>query len=207
MLFEKNYDTILTVKKRDEKIAAVYNFTEKYIEDNGFPPSVREIGRACGIKSTASVYDYIDALVKSGLLTKAESKKRTLNTAKKKCGYTLAPVIGKVTAGAPILAVENFEGYYPLSDEFGEDAFILSVAGTSMIGAGILNGDKIIVRRQSYCENGDIAVAMYDDSATVKTFYKKNGKIILHPENPAMDDIVLDDVVILGKVIGLIRKF
>ncbi|MBQ9482405.1 MAG: transcriptional repressor LexA [Clostridia bacterium] len=191
---------------RNEKINAVYEYIEKYTEDNGFPPSVREICRACGVKSTASVYDYIEELVKSGLLNKADSKKRAVSV-RKKCEYRPSPVIGKITAGNPILAVENFDGYYPLPNEFGEDTFILNVSGSSMIGAGIFNGDRIIVRRQSVCDNGDIVVALTDDSATVKTFYKRGGKIILHPENPEMSDIVLDDVRILGKVIGLIRKF
>ncbi|MBP5307617.1 MAG: transcriptional repressor LexA [Clostridia bacterium] len=194
------------MQKKNEKITAVYNYIEKYVEENGFPPSVREICRSCGIKSTASAYDYTAALVEEGLLTKKDGKKRAINV-KKKCCYKPTPVIGRITAGKPIFAVENFDGYYPLPGEFGEDTFILDVVGTSMIGAGIYNGDKIIVKSQSACDNGDIVVALIEESATVKTFYKKDGKIILHPENPEMEDIVLSDVEILGKVVGLIRKF
>ena len=122
-------------------------------------------------------------------------------------------MIGTVTAGAPILAAENYEGYYtlPTAEFSGEDLFLLTVKGDSMIEAGIFNGDKIVVRKQSSAENGDIVVAMFDDGieegATVKRFFRRDGKIILHPENSALTDYVLDNVTILGKVIGLLRSF
>ena len=196
------------MNKRENKIESVYGYIEKYYRDNGFSPSVREICAATGIKSTASAYDYIQTLSRKGLLTKSSGKNRALSPVGKRCGYNPAPIVGKVTAGSPILAVENLEGYYPLPTEFGEDSFILSVTGDSMIGAGIKSGDRIIVRRQNTAENGDIVVAVTDeDTATVKRFFKRDGKFILHPENPRLKDIVLDSVNISGKVVGLIRKF
>ena len=194
------------MKNRDKKIISVYNYIESYIGENGYAPSMREISSFCGIKSTASVNEYIDKLVEDGLLVKTDKKKRTINTVKK-CGFIPSPVVGRITAGEPILAVENLEGYYPIPTDFGENTYILNVSGRSMIGVGIFNGDKIIVRKQDSADNGDIVVAMHDDCATVKTFFKRDGKFILHPENPALEDIVLNEVQILGKVIGLIRKY
>ncbi len=193
------------MKRKEEKIASVLNYIQDYAQENGYPPSLREICNACGIKSTASAHDYVEKLVDDGLLSKVDSKKRSL-TPVKKCTYNAAPMIGKITAGTPILAVENLEGYYPLPEEFGQDVFMLRVEGSSMIDAGIHNGDKIIVRKQSDAQNGDIVAAMYDDCATVKRFYKRDGHVVLHPENPTMSDIILPDVTILGKVVGLMRK-
>ena len=196
------------MNKRENKIKSVYGYIERYYRDNGFSPSVREICAATGVKSTASAYEYIEALTNKGLLTKSSGKNRSLSPISQKCGYTAAPIVGKVTAGNPILAVENLEGYYPLPTEFGEESFILNVVGDSMIGAGIKSGDRIIVRRQNTAENGDIVVAVTpEDTATVKRFFKRNGKFVLHPENPELKDIVLDEVNISGKVVGLIRKF
>ncbi len=195
-----------------QKLYEVLDFINQYGEDNGFPPTVREICRELGIKSTATAYSYINRLTEMGLLDKAEGKKRAV---KLNGGDTVkVPLIGTVTAGQPVFAVENFEGYYTLpSAEFkGDELFLLRVRGESMIEAGIFDGDKIIVRRQESAENGDIVVAMFDadgteDGATVKRFFRRDGKVILHPENSAMQDFVLDDVAILGKVIGLLRSY
>jgi len=194
------------MKKKEAKIKQVYEYIDSYTQDNGFPPSVREICTACNVKSTASVYDYINILVEQGLLSKGDSKKRAITSVKGKVNYRSVPVVGTVTAGQPILAYENIEGYYPLPDEFGQDVFMLSVIGSSMIDAGIYSGDKIIVKRQTTAENGDIVVAFFEDKSTVKRFYKKEDHVILHPENTSMHDIILPDVEILGKVIGLVRK-
>ena len=194
------------MSKKQEKIRLVYEYIEAYVQDNGFPPSVREICIACNIKSTASVYDYIENLVANGLLSKSTSKKRAITSNKSKCNYKAVPVIGTVTAGQPILAYENIEGYYPLPDDFGTDIFMLSVIGNSMIDAGIFNGDKIIVKKQSTAENGDIVVAFFEDKATIKRFYKKDDYVVLHPENCTMQDIILPSINILGKVVGLVRK-
>lgn len=196
------------MKKVDENVNKVYEYVKKYFEENSYPPSVREICTHVGIKSTATAYSYLEKLKKNGLITKTPDKKRAFSLTKKQT-FSSVPLVGTVTAGTPILAVENIENYIPLPPEFSnsEDLFILRVQGDSMIEAGIFNGDKIIVKKQNTADNGDIVVALLDDSSTVKRFYKKNSKIILHPENQTMCDIILDDVAILGKVIGLYRKF
>ena len=158
-----------------------------------------------GFKSTATAYNYIDRLRANGMLQKTDNKKRAVSLQR---NLRTVPLLGTVTAGTPILATENYEGYYALpADEFkGDGIFMLRVQGDSMIGAGIFDGDKIIVRQQPTAENGEIVVALIEDSSTVKRFYKRDGKIVLHPENPRLSDYVLDDVVILGKVIGLVRN-
>ncbi len=192
------------------KLDEVLNYINRYSEENGFPPTVRDICGDLGIKSTATAYSYVNRLREMGLLNKADNKKRAvaLNTG----DSVKVPLIGTVTAGQPILAVENYEGYYSLpSAEFkGDGLFLLRVHGDSMIEAGIFDGDKIIVRKQETAENGDIVVAMFDDGveegATVKRFFRRSGKFILHPENQTMSDFVLDEVKIVGKVIGLLRS-
>jgi repressor LexA len=193
----------------EEKLTRVMDYIRKFTEENGYTPSVREIGKECGIKSTATVHSYIERLQTRGYLNKTDNKKRAV-TIGKSSGVSI-PLIGTVTAGQPIFAYENYEDYYTFpSGEFkGDDLFMLRVQGTSMIDAGIYDGDKIIVRRQPTAENGEIVVAMVDDSATVKRFYKKNGQIILHPENEALADMIFEpgEVSILGKVIGLIRNY
>lgn len=195
--------------KIDKKLDELYLYVKKYIEDNGFPPTVRDICNDIGIKSTATAHYYLNKLKERGLLNKPEDKKRALSIKSKYQTPLTVPLIGTVTAGTPILAVENFEGYYPIPHEFSTDSdlFMLKVKGDSMINAGILDGDKIIVKKQETADNGEIVVCMVDDSATVKRFYKKDNKIILHPENDAMQDIVVDEAYILGLVVGLMRKF
>ena len=169
---------------------------------------MREICSDLSIKSTATAHYYLSKLADKGLIKKNDDKKRAISVNSQK-NFISVPLIGTVTAGTPILAVENFEDYYPLPIEFNTDSemFMLKVKGDSMINAGIFNGDKIVVKKQEYANNGDIVVALIDDSATIKRFYKKNNKIILHPENDNMQDIVLDNVLILGIVTGLTRKF
>ena len=191
------------------KMDEVLSFIGDYTVKNGYSPSIREICFATGIKSTATCHYYLKKLVESGEITKTDCKKRTLSVSKDKAEYITVPLIGTVTAGTPIFAYENLEEYCPLPAEFGDgdDLFMLRVKGESMVDAGIFNGDKVIVKKQNVAENGEIVVAYFDDGATVKRFYKKDGKIILHPENKTMSDIVLDDASILGVVIGLIRKY
>ncbi len=192
-----------------EKLIMVMDYIRKFSEENGYTPSVREIGKECGIKSTATVYSYLQKLQDKGYLNKATNKKRSVTLAKSS-GVNI-PLIGTVTAGQPIFAYENYEDYYtfPAGEFRGEDLFMLRVQGTSMIDAGIMDGDKIVVRRQETAENGEIVVALVEDSATVKRFYRKNGQIILHPENEALADMVYEEgeVSILGKVIGLMRNY
>ncbi len=194
-----------------KKLFAVLDFINDYCDENGFPPTVRDMCKELGIKSTATAYDYVNRLRDLGYLEKANNKKRAV--ALKRGDTVNVPLIGTVTAGQPIFATENFEGYYPLpSEEFkGDDLFLLRVHGESMINAGIFNGDKIVVKKQQTAENGDIVVAMFDDGisegATVKRFFRRDGKIILHPENDTMTDFILDEVNLLGKVVGLLRSF
>lgn len=191
----------------EEKLIMVMDYIRRFTEENGYTPSVREIAQECGIKSTATVHSYLERLQTRGLVSKANNKKRSM-TIGKSSGVSI-PLIGTVTAGQPIFAYENYEDYYSFpSTEFkGDELFMLRVQGTSMINAGILDGDKIVVRRQPTAENGEIVVALVDDSATVKRFYRKNDQIILHPENEALSDMIFSDgeVAILGKVLGLIR--
>jgi len=196
------------MKKIDEKLNKVYDFTSSYIEENGFPPSIREICERLNIKSTATAYSYIEKLKNKGLLDKSPLKKRAISIANRNVEFRSVPIVGMVNAGSPIFAVENLEGYCPLPQELNTlgTAFALKVNGDSMINAGIYDKDIIIVNQQSTANNGEIVVALIDDSATVKRFYKKKGKIVLHPENDRLQDMIFDEVNILGVVKGLIRK-
>lgn len=196
------------MKKIDEKLNQVYNFTVEFINENGFPPSVREICAKLNIKSTATAYSYIERLKDKGLLSKPPAKKRAI-ALKQSHQIRSIPLLGVVRAGSPIFAVENLDGYIPLPEEFddGSDFFALHVEGDSMINAGICEGDVLVIRKTSTAYNGEIVVALVEDSATVKRFYKKEDKIILHPENDTMSDMIFDEVFVLGVVKGLIRKF
>ena len=193
----------------EEKLIKVMDYIRKFSEENGYTPSVREIGKECGIKSTATVHSYIEKLQTKGYLSKTDNKKRSV-TIGKGSGVNI-PLIGTVTAGQPIFAYENYEDYYtfPVGEFKGEDLFMLRVQGTSMIDAGIMDGDKIIVRRQQTAENGEIVVALVEDSATVKRFFRRDGQIVLHPENEALSDMIFspEEVSILGKVVGLMRNY
>ncbi|MBQ8685122.1 MAG: transcriptional repressor LexA [Clostridia bacterium] len=195
----------------EQKLIKVMDYIRKFSEENGYTPSVREIGKECGIKSTATVHSYIEKLQTKGYLNKTENKKRAV-TIGKGTGVTV-PLVGTVTAGQPIFAYENYEDYYtfPVGEFKGEEIFMLRVQGTSMIDAGIEDGDKIIVRRQQTALDGDIVVALVseEEAATVKRLFRRNGKIVLHPENEALSDMVFEDgeVTILGKVVGLMRNY
>ena len=192
----------------ENNLIKVMDYIRRFSEENGYTPSVREIGAYCGIKSTATVHSYIERLQEKGYLNKAENKKRAVTLGKS--GSVNIPLLGTVTAGQPVFAYENYEEYYsfPLGEFRGEDLFMLHVQGTSMINAGICDGDKIIVRRQQTAADGEIVVALVGESATVKRLFRRNGKIILHPENEVLDDFVFnpEEVSILGKVVGLIRN-
>ena len=196
---------MLDKRKLDDVLA----FIHRYTDENGFPPTVRDICAELHIKSTATAYDYVNRLKEMGRLQKTAGKKRAV--AVRTANAVRVPLVGTVTAGTPILATENYEGYYSLPSNLfsGDDLFLLTVKGDSMIEAGILGGDTIVVRKQETADNGDIVVAMFggegEEGATVKRFFRRDGKIILHPENSALSDYVLDDVNILGKVVGLLR--
>lgn len=195
----------------EEKLIKVMDYIRKFTEENGYTPSVREIGKECGIKSTATVHSYIEKLQDKGYLSKTDNKKRAV-TIGKSTGVNI-PLLGVVTAGQPIFAYENYEDYYtfPTGEFRGDDLFMLRVQGSSMIDAGIMNGDKIIVRRQPTAENGEIVVALVndDEAATVKRFYQRDGQIILHPENESLSDMIYQPgaISILGKVVGLVRNY
>ena len=193
------------MKRTQNKIDEVFIFVKKYITENGYAPSVREICKACELKSTATAFTYLNELAERGLINKTNTKNRAVSL---KQNAVTIPLIGTGAAGQPIFATENYEDFYSVPSNFfnGENLFMLNVHGDSMIKIGMFEGDKIIVKKQDYADNGDIVVALVDDSATVKRFFKREGKIILHPENDEMEDFIFDDVKIIGKVIGLIRN-
>ena len=194
--------------KKLDKTQEVYNYITSFITENGYAPTVREICSACGIRSTATAFNIMNELSEKGLITKSkvgENKRRAISINQQ---VVKVPLIGTVAAGEPIFAQENYEDFFSIPSNLfnGDDLFMLTVKGNSMINIGMFNGDKIVVKKQPVAENGEIVVALVDDSATVKRFFKRNGKIILHPENDDMEDFVFDDVTILGKVIGLVRN-
>ena len=188
----------------------------EYIRDTilakGYPPAVREICEAVHLKSTSSVHSHLETLEKNGYIRRDPTKPRTIEILDDDFALTRremvnVPVIGTVAAGMPILAEENIEDYMPIPVEMlpNKEVFMLKVKGESMIDAGIFNNDRVIVAKQDTAMNGEMVVALVDDSATVKTFYKEHGHFRLQPENASMDPIIVDDVQILGKVIGLFR--
>lgn len=189
-----------TSTKRDE----ILSFLQDFSEENGYAPSVREIMQAVGLKSTASVHYHLDALNRSGAISVDGGKNRAISVP---VGGRMGqiPILGVVTAGVPIQAVENIEGYLPWDGD--EECFALRVRGDSMRDAGILPGDKIIVRPQQTAENGDIVVALLEDEATVKRLCRKDGRIWLMPENPAYQPIDGTNAAILGKVRGVVREY
>ena len=184
----------------------ILDFIKSEIEEKGYPPSVREICKAVGFKSTSSVHAHLQELEKTGALRRDATKPRALEL----CDYPkgrVVPLLGKVTAGQPILAQENILNYFPVPSEIvpSGESFALRVRGESMINAGIFDGDIIFVNSCSTASNGDIVVALIDDSATVKTFYKEKDHIRLQPENDTMDPIIVRECLILGKVFGVFR--
>ena len=194
--------------KKIHKTEEVYSYINHFIADNGYAPTVREVCRACNIASTATAFTIMNELADKGLITKAkvgENKRRAISLNQQ---AIKVPLIGTVAAGEPIFAQENYEDFFSIPYNLfkGDDLFMLTVKGDSMIKIGMFNGDKIIVKKQPVAENGEIVVALVEDSATVKRFFKRDGKVVLHPENDEMDDFIFDDVTILGKVIGLIRN-
>lgn len=191
----------------------------EYIKDEilkkGYPPAVREICEAVHLKSTSSVHSHLETLEKNGYIRRDPTKPRAIeicddNFQMVRTEMVSVPVVGNVAAGQPILAEENIEEYFPVPADLipnGEPSFLLKVRGESMINKGILNGDQIFVQCANTASNGDVVVALIEDSATVKTFYKENGHIRLQPENDTMDPIIVDDCQILGKVFGVFRIY
>ncbi|MDR4433917.1 transcriptional repressor LexA [Bacillus tequilensis] len=192
----------------------ILSFIKAEVKSKGYPPSVREIGEAVGLASSSTVHGHLARLETKGLIRRDPTKPRAIEILDEEVDIPQSqvvnvPVIGKVTAGSPITAVENIEEYFPLPDRMvppNEHVFMLEIMGDSMIDAGILDKDYVIVKQQNTANNGEIVVAMTeDDEATVKRFYKENTHIRLQPENPTMEPIILQNVSILGKVIGVFR--
>jgi repressor LexA len=191
----------------------VLEFIKSELFKKGYPPSVREICEAVGLKSTSTVHGHLERLERKGLIRRDPTKPRAievLDSSPLSIARDMVdvPIVGKVTAGQPILAVENIEDTFPLPADFlrGDDSFILTVRGESMIEAGILDGDYVVVKQQNYANNGDIVVALIEDEATVKRFYKEKDHIRLQPENSLMEPILVQQVTILGKVTGVFRR-
>lgn len=195
-----------------KKEKLVFDYLVKTINENGYAPSVRDIVASLGIKSTSSVHLYLHNLEKKGYIEQDAGKKRTIRLcAPYAKAFGRVPLLGAITAGSPILAVENFEGYVDLpwnSARYSADElFALKVRGESMIEAGIFDGDIVIVRKSAYADNGQIAVALIEDEATVKTFYREDGHFRLQPENRAMEPIIVDEVALVGIVIASFRQY
>lgn len=200
------------VSKRQEAILA---FIKEEVRAKGYPPSVREIGEAVGLASSSTVHGHLARLENKGLIRRDPTKPRAIEILDHDDNHVPkqevihVPLIGKVTAGSPITAIENIEEYFPLPNTYGtseDKIFMLEIMGESMIEAGILDGDYVIVKQQSTANNGDIVVAMTeDDEATVKRFFKEKTHFRLQPENSSMDPILVNQVTILGKVVGLYR--
>ena len=191
----------------------ILTFIQRYTDAHGYPPSVREIGQALGLTSSSTVHSHLSALEKKGYLRRDPSKPRALEILKDERDVPAKkvvslPVIGQVTAGLPILAQQNIEDYFPLPQEFvrSDECFILKVRGDSMVDAGIFDGDMLVVRRQQTAKDRDIVVARMEDEATVKRFFREDGRIRLQPENASMEPIITRDVVIEGVALAVIHR-
>ena len=200
--------------KISKKQSEILEYIKEQILEKGYPPAVREICEAVHLKSTSSVHAHLETLEKNGYIRRDPTKPRAIEICDDsfqlvRNEMTSIPIIGTVAAGQPILAAENIEGYFPVPVDMVPNAetFILKIKGDSMINAGIFSGDQIFVERTNVARNGDMVVALVDDSATVKTFYKEQGHVRLQPENDTMDPIIVDDCDILGKVFGVFRLY
>ena len=195
-----------------KKEKLVFDYLVESITENGYAPSVRDIGASLGIKSTSSVHLYLHNLEAKGFIEQDANKKRTIRICAPYARTSgRVPLLGSIAAGSPILAVENFDGYVDLpwnSAKYSTDElFALKIKGESMIEAGIFDGDVVIVRKSAYAENGQIVAALVGDEATVKTFYKEDGHFRLQPENRTMEAIIVDDVALLGVVVASFRQY
>ena len=198
--------------KITDKQREILEYIKSEILNRGFPPAVREICEAVNLKSTSSVHAHLESLEKNGYIRRDPTKPRAIEIVDDNFNLVRremvnVPVLGRVAAGEPLLAIENVESYFPVPAEYvpKNPTFMLTVKGDSMINAGIFSGDHLLIEQKSTAENGEIIVALLDDSATVKTFYKEDGHYRLQPQNDAMEPIITDDVQILGKVIGVFR--
>lgn len=198
--------------KISAKQQEILEYIKSEILNRGFPPAVREICEAVHLRSTSSVHSHLETLEKNGYIRRDPTKPRAIEILDDSFQFLRrevvnVPIVGSIAAGSPILAEQNIENYFPIPSEYMPNAqtFMLHVKGESMINAGILPGDQILVQKQDTARNGDIVAALIDDSATVKTFYKENGYYRLQPENDTMEPIIVNEIQILGKVIGVFR--
>ena len=207
---------------RYSKEEQLYDFIKTYKNNNGFPPTIREMCKAIKVSSTSTIFYYLNKLENSNKIKKNPNKNRALEIvdnepqianittiAENVSNLTRIPVLGTVTCGEPILAIQTNEEYFMVSPTLfkGDNLFMLTAQGDSMINAGIYDGDKIVLKQQSYANNGDIVAALVEESATIKRFFKEDGHYRLQPENDTMSPIIVDEVQIIGKVVGLVRKF
>lgn len=201
------------IEDKKDKQTEIYEFIKSQILEKGYPPSVREICTGVGLSSTSTVHGHLARLEKKGMIRRDSTKPRTIEILKDPIinkEMINIPIIGKVTAGAPILAVENIEDTFPISLNYipsNKDLFILNISGESMIDAGIFDGDLAIIEKTSYAENGDIVVALIENEATLKRFYKEKDYIRLQPENKTMDPIIVKNCSIIGKLAGIFRRY
>ena len=200
--------------KISPKQQEILEYIKSQILERGFPPAVRDICEAVHLKSTSSVHSHLETLEKNGYIRRDPTKPRAIEILDDSFNFMRremvnVPIIGHVAAGEPILAEQNIENYFPIPMEYmpNNQTFILKVKGESMINAGILDGDMVLVEQRSTARNGEMVVALIEDGATVKTFYRENGYIRLQPENDYMDPIIVQNPLILGKVIGVFRFF
>lgn len=200
--------------KISDKQREILEYIKQEILNKGYPPAVREICEAVHLKSTSSVHSHLETLEKNGYIRRDPTKPRAIEIIDDTFNLTRremvnVPIVGNVAAGQPLLAVENIENYFPIPVEFmpNNESFLLKVKGESMINTGILDGDYILVEKKSTASNGEIVVALVEDSATVKTYYKEDGHYRLQPENDTMEPIIVDECSILGKVFGVFRFF
>ena len=198
--------------KISAKQQEILDYIKSQILERGFPPAVRDICEAVHLKSTSSVHSHLETLEKNGYIRRDSTKPRAIEILDEAFNFTRremvnVPIVGRVAAGEPLLAEQNIEEYYPIPVEFvpNSECFMLKVRGESMINAGILDGDYVVVEKKNTASNGEMVVALIDDGATVKTFYKEEGIIRLQPENDNMEPFILESVDILGKVIGVFR--
>lgn len=201
----------LTPKQRE-----IYEFIKKEVRSKGVPPTIREMGKAVGLSSTSSIHLHLNSLEAKGYIARPKSKNRCIEileddfyNSNNNVEYCNIPIVGTVSAGEPILATENIDGYFPVPAEYlsGNDNFMLRIKGNSMANAGIFNGDLVLVKQQNTANNNDIVIAMIDDSATCKKYFKEEDYIRLQPENDAYEPIYVKDCTILGLVKGLFRSF
>ena len=205
------------MKELTNKQQIILNYIKKEIYDNGYPPSVREICKAVGLKSTSTVHSHLNSLVKKGYIRKGDNKNRAIEVIDTEDAFvdipkkevTNVPLVGRIAAGEPILAIQNVDDLFPIPVEWvgNNETFVLQVKGDSMIDAGILNGDYVVISSQNTARNGDIVAALLDDETTLKRFYKENDHFRLQPENSTMDPIIVKEVAILGILMCVIRRY